>query len=153
MVPPFTQMIVPAMGVPPGAENLNSMYNAKWSTVLGGVEFMVPLRPLPLAIQLGTHYWIGTKYRGEGFWNLRPGLSQNPSFKHKADGHGADLDARLVLRITEGLQATVGWTAMWAQAKDGTDETFLSGGGSATVNLNNVDLRSNYYYVGLGYRW
>ena len=156
--PPATQ-VVPA--VPVNFDSLNSMYNARWSTFTVGLELLAPLRPLPVAFQLKSHVWPNVTYTGKGFWNMRQddpstgtiGFKQDPSYKHKANGNGLDLDLSFLFRWSEHWQSTIGWQMMWMKVKDGTDQTFFTDGSSPVIPFKTADLRTNYYYLGMGYRW
>ncbi len=150
MTAPATQ-IVPA--VPVDFSQLNSMYNARWNTVTIGLETQVPLHPLPLAFVLKGHYWPNVDYTGKGFWNLREGFQQNPSFRHQADGNGGDVDVSLLLRFTTRWQATAGYHKIWMKTRGGRDQTFFTDGSSPVIPFNGADYRASAWYAGIGYRW
>ena len=107
----------------------------------------------PSLILSHCQQWPNVTYRGNGYWNLREDLKQDPSYTHKANGNGLDLDLSFLFRWSEHWQSTIGWQMMWMKVKDGTDQTFFTDGSSPVIPFKTAYLRTNYYYLGMGYRW
>lgn len=128
--------------------NLNSRYTASWfgpTLGLAGTA-QVPTTPLWLRISLTWLPWLN--YSGEGRFNLRSDLQQDPSFSHSASGWGTMTDLALAYPFLERYELSGGWRYMYFSATNGTATTNFTSGPSSVTGLNEVHTRSNLFYVG-----
>lgn len=141
----------PQVGLPLGPfPGLDSRYETVWDGPFAG--FKVAAEWPEHCVALRVKY-ISADYEGEGYWNLRANLAQNPSFLHKADGDGIDLSANYNWRFYDGFELFLDAAYQSWSAEDGVDITFASSGAELVTGLNEVNWKSQSYMVGLAYRW
>jgi hypothetical protein len=138
---------IPAYG---SFDGLQSSYDAEWKTTFFG-----------LRLEAGNHknhmnldfdYYKGN-YDGEANWNLRDGFMHPRSFTQTADATGWKVGLMYSHEVLDnlGLYGAISYTTM--QGEDGIDTVYLTDGTTASTTLNEVNLVSQYYSVGLNYRW
>lgn len=129
---------------------LESEYMADWFGPFLGMEtewqkarHLVRLR--------GEYHWYD--YRGKGTWNLRDDFSQDPSFRHSADGDGFRLESEYAYALSSSSVVSAVGAYEERSAKDGYDTTYFRDGGEPTIRLNEVNDESAELHLGLRYHW
>ncbi|MBI5586488.1 MAG: hypothetical protein HY892_21975 [Deltaproteobacteria bacterium] len=138
------------LGVPASQPilGLDSRYEFNWEAVRlglqGGLDFIT--RPEPGLQQLGLKgsfaFFPYLYYRGEGRWNLRPDLKQDPSFVHEAEKTGwGGWDGLLGLyyRPWDFLEFEGGARASYFKITDGTDTIHLSDNSTLSTGLDRAE--------------
>ncbi|MBI5197849.1 MAG: hypothetical protein HZA19_04480 [Nitrospirae bacterium] len=130
---------------------LNSSYRFQWESYGMGVRggFSTAER---WSIEGGVFVIPWTRYRGEGVWNLRTDMKQNPSFKHESDdGWGEQVDVTVSYKLGDRVAFEAGYRYLEMVAKKGVDTTFGSDGTVITIPLNEVMGRKNGVFFGIRY--
>lgn len=128
-------------------QGLDSTYDARWYGPWIGFEFKFN-PPSPLSFLLSAEYHWGW-YEGEGVWNLRNDLAQDPSFKHEADSRGTIVKGggRYALSETWNLRLNIEFKD-W-ETDPGTDRTYYASGASSLTRLNEAEWRSASAMLGV----
>jgi Protochlamydia outer membrane protein len=148
--PPVCPQITPP---PPGPiNNLNSSYAARWFGPTVGLAGTAQLPTTPLWFRISAIWLPWLNYSGEGRFNLRSDLQQDPSFSHSATGSGAMTDLALAYPFLERYEVSGGWRYMYFSASNGTATTNFRTGSPTVTNFNEVHTRSNLFYIGLAAR-
>lgn len=152
---PFGGSNPPAVG--PLSSNLDSSYFARWLGPWIGCDLQYRLKKLSpgtpdmkLRFSLELHW---ADYYAEGNWNLRGDLQHPKSFEHEANGFGVCLNGQWLIKLAENWDITFSATHQNWSTGSGTDRKFLSGGGTSTTELNEVNWDSTSFMVGALYRF
>lgn len=141
-------------------EGLGSRYDFNWDVlrlgIKGEVDLLTPAPPriaqLKLKSTLAVFPFI--HYRGEGTWNLRDDLNQNPSFIHEGDNLGfMGLDGGISLAFfpLPWLEFEAGARLFYFSVQDGSNSTFFSNNTSAIVTLEEAKaLRLGFFFQIMG---
>jgi hypothetical protein len=132
--------------IPPSGpfSGLDSDYEFGWEGFRTGLlyEWDFIKKPSRFRHALGIRAWgaylWAVDYEGEGIWNLRTDLAQNPSFAHDADGDGFEGQIGLFYSPLKHFKMELAYKFLSLRAEDGTDTTFFSNGTIAEVNLDKV---------------
>jgi hypothetical protein len=149
--PSSTQGITPPPVGP--IEGLNSTYTAKWFGPTLGLAGTAAIPSTPVRLRISTTWLPCLNYSGEGRFNLRSDLRQDPSVSHSATGWGAITDIALTYPFLDRFEISSGWRYMWFSASNGGDVTRFSNGPATVTSFNQVHTRSNLFYVGVASRW
>jgi len=130
---------------------LDSTYDARWYGPWAGFDLSFSASE-SFSLTAGAEYHWGW-YEGEGVWNLRSDLAQDPSFEHEADARGvlisiaADyaIDPRWALRLDYEY-------GNW-ETERGTDRVFASTGEVGATRLNEVNWETSAIMLGIEYRF
>ena len=113
---------------------LNSSYKTSWKgpylKILSTLRFNTRLQA---NADLSYHQVV---YNARADWNLINTFSHPVSFRHNANGYGIDLHAGLHYRLTRVLSCSLGGGYFNWQTGKGTDQLFLSAGGSDKTQMN-----------------
>jgi hypothetical protein len=124
---------------------LDSRYEFNWEALrlglTGGIDFIPIPRPWlqQAGIKASFALYPYTRYQGEGRWNLRADLNQNPSFAHQAETTGwggGEALLGLVYRPWVYLEFEGGARYFFLQAKDGTSVSYVSNGTTTVSRLD-----------------
>ncbi len=129
---------------------LDSSYDAEWKG---------PFIGLGLGGVYGTHR-IGLKgqyhfadYEAEANWNLRDDFAHPRSFIQGADADGIVLSADYGYEFSENLLLNLQASYQDWTTDNGYDVIFFSDGTASNGRLNEANLQSQAYHVGLAYVW
>jgi Protochlamydia outer membrane protein len=135
---------------------LDSRYEFNWEALRlglsGGVDFVRTPRPglQQVGLKASCALFPYTRYRGEGRWNLRADLNQNPSFAHRAEttgwGGGEALLA-LVYRPGVRLEFESGVRYSVFRAEDGTNVAYISDGTTTVSRLDEAKSERVGFYL------
>jgi hypothetical protein len=135
---------------------LDSRYKFNWEVLRLGLSGGIDLlkAPQPWVQQWGIKASFAlfpyTRYYGEGRWNLRADLNQNPSFAHRAEttgwGGGEGL-LGIVFRPGVHLELEGGVRYYFFQVKDGTDVTYFSNGTGTVSGLDEAQSERVGFYL------
>jgi hypothetical protein len=137
---------------------LNSTYRARWM----GPEIALLIRvPIARSLMVQSEFigWPVLWYEGQGSWNLRRELRQDPSFRHEAHGYGMNhtLELRYWWRLPwdEDNDARaflgLGWQWQWMATKRGIDTVFLQNGSQTTITFNGAERQGQYWFLTTGW--
>lgn len=127
---------------------LDSHYDFTWDAlrvgIRGDLDLANPRQPgiSPLKLKAHLAFFPYMLYSGQGVWNLREDLKQNPSFSHKADNFGLlgmDGAIALVSQPLKFLEIEGGVRLSYFYVQDGTDTTFFSNNAVSTVDLEKAE--------------
>ena len=135
---------------------LDSRYEFNWEALRlglsGGIDFIRTPRPWlqQVGIKASFALFPYTRYRGEGRWNLRADLKQDPSFAHRAETSGwggGDALLGLVYRPWVHLEFEGGARYFFFQAQDGTNVTYVSDGTTTVSRLDEAKSERVGFYL------
>jgi len=113
---------------------LNSSYKTHWKG---------PYLKVISTLWLGPHWQASAGlayhqvvYTASADWNLINTFSHPVSFRHNANGYGIDANAELHYRLTHLLSCSLGGGYFNWQTGRGTDELYLSAGGTDKTQMN-----------------
>jgi hypothetical protein len=128
--------------------DLNSSYKTTWSGPYGQILFLTSLTK-KLSMNAGLRY-NQVKYRASANWNLIREFSHPESFRHTANGYGANIHTTLLYRASPMHSIGIkGCYSRW-QTGRGIDELYLASGESEQTQLNEV--RSTSWQVMVEWR-
>ncbi|MEW6545084.1 MAG: hypothetical protein AB1411_15930 [Nitrospirota bacterium] len=128
-------------------DRLNSTYRARWYGPELGLKEYLPLGRSAFALTGEVAWWPWLRYDGQGTWNRRSDLRQDPSFTHTATGWGVGTDAALAWSfLKDRAWMSLGWRWQWMETGRGTARTFFSNGTSSEVQFNGAARQSQLYY-------
>jgi hypothetical protein len=127
---------------------LDSHYDFTWDALRVGIRGDLDLvktrqpglSPLKLKSHLALFPYM--RYSGQGVWNLRDDLKQNPSFTHEADNFGllgVDGAISLVSQPWKFLEIEGGVRLSYFYVQDGTDTTFFSNNTVGKADLDQAE--------------
>ena len=129
---------------------LNSSYKTTWKGPYARLLTTLRLdRKWQLNAGLAYHQVV---YRAKADWNLINTFSHPVSFRHFANGYGVDVDAALVYRLTHALGVSLGGGYCNWQTGKGTDELYLSAGGTDRTQMNGAFRNGYRILAGLSWR-
>ncbi len=137
---------------------LDSRYEFNWEALRlglsGGIDFIRIPRPWlqQVGIKASFALFPYTRYRGEGRWNLRADLNQDPSFAHEAETTGwggGEALLGLVYRPWVHLELEGGARYFLFRAQDGTSVTYLSDGTTTVSRLDEAKSERVGFYLQL----
>jgi hypothetical protein len=126
-------------------DGLNSRYDFNWDALRLGLKADLDLaktrQPGNPPLKLKTHlaFFPYMHYKGQGVWNLRDDLRQDPSFSHEANNFGVlgmDGAVSLVYRPLKHLEIEGGGMISYFYVQDGTDTTYFSNNTVTEVDLD-----------------
>ena len=135
---------------------LDSRYEFNWEALRlglsGGIDFIRTPRPWlqQLGIKASFALFPYTRYRGEGRWNLRADLEQDPSFAHRAETTGwggGEALLGLVYRPWVHLELEGGARYFFFQAQDGTNVSYVSDGTTTVSRLDEAKSERIGFYL------
>lgn len=133
-------------------EGLNQTYEFEWESYPIGLKanWKIINKPRPWVYGFyvnGSASAGPIKYRGEGVWNLRSDLAQDPSIRHEADeGFAIFLDANLNYQPIRYVTFGLGYQYYHFEAQNGTDMRFFADGSEYSGDLDKVkSLRQGPY--------
>ena len=135
---------------------LDSRYEFNWEALRlglsGGIDFIRTPRPWlqQVGIKASFALFPYTRYLGEGRWNLRADLNQDPSFAHRAETSGwggGDALLGLVYRPWVHLELEGGARYFFFQAQDGTNVTYVSDGTTTVSRLDEAKSERIGFYL------
>lgn len=127
---------------------LESRYEFHWEAVRLGLQGGMDLITLPepglrqLGLKASFAFFPYLRYRGEGRWNLRPDLKQDPSFVQEAEKTGwGGWDGLLGLyyRPWDILELEGGARAGYFKITDGNDTIYLSDDTPLAADLDRAE--------------
>ena len=135
--------------IPPSGpfSGLDSEYDFQWWGFRSGLKYEWDFirRPSRFLYALGVKAWgaylWAVDYEGEGIWNLRTDLAQDPSFRHDADGDGFEGQIGLFYSPFKHFKVELAYRILSLSAEDGTDKTFFSDGTIGEADLDKVRSR------------
>ena len=127
---------------------LDSHYDFTWDALRVGIRGDLDLAntrqpgisPLKLKAHLALFPYM--LYSGQGVWNLRDDLKQDPSFSHKGDNFGflgMDGAISLVSQPLKFLEIEGGVRLSYFYVQDGTDTTFFSNNAVGKADLDQAE--------------
>lgn len=141
-------------------EGLDSRYVFNWDALRMGIKGEVDLLTLPpltkplLKLKSTLAVFPFIHYRGNGTWNLREDLHQDPSFIHEADNLGLlglDWTLSLAYRPLKWLEFEGGGRLFYFSVQDGSNNTLFSNNTSAIVTLDEAKaLRMGFFFQIIG---
>lgn len=139
---------IPATG---SFSGLDSTYETRWYGPWAGLDLeVIPSERLRFH---GTFEYHRIQYEGVGNWNLRTDFAHPKSFEHLADGYGIVSKAGADFAINRNWLITADFGYQYWTTDNGTDQTFLSGGGSTIQPFNGANLKSYSVMAGATYRF
>jgi Protochlamydia outer membrane protein len=135
---------------------LDSCYEFNWEALRlglsGGIDFIRIPRPglQQVGIKASFALFPYTRYRGEGRWNLRADLNQDPSFAHRAETTGwggGEALLGLVYRPWVCLEVEGGARFFFFQATDGTGVAYVSDGTTTASRLDDAKSERVGFYL------
>ena len=134
--PPATPPVGPIAG-------LDSTYSTEWYGPLVGVNLRYAQRDslgqdaFALWVE-GLFQWVD--YQGEGEWNLRTDLDQEPSFKHWAQGDGWTVSGGGAYFInSQNLIGADLSYSKWTADEEGDAEIYYANGATASSEFNEAE--------------
>ncbi len=123
---------------------LDSSYEFRWTSIPVGVKGNLALNkevtPWLYEFSLNGQAGFGySSYRGEGIWNLRTDLEQDPSFEHEADGYVLLLNFGINYKPIECFSLGAGYQVQRYRAHNGTDRMFHADGTESELDLEAVN--------------
>jgi hypothetical protein len=141
---------------------LDSRYEFNWEALRlglsGGIDFIETPRPWlhQVGIKAAIALYPYTRYRGEGRWNLRADLDQDPSFAHRAETSGwggGEALLGLVYRPWVHLEFEGGARYFLFQARDGTNLTYVSDDTTTVTRLEEAKSERVGFYLQISGRF
>ena len=135
---------------------LDSRYESNWEALRlglsGGIDFIRIPRPWlqQAGIKASFALYPYTRYRGEGRWNLRADLNQDPSFAHRAETSGwggGEALLGLIYRPWVHLELEGGARYFFFQAQDGTSVGYVSDGTTTVSRLDKAKSERVGFYL------
>jgi hypothetical protein len=135
---------------------LDSRYEFNWEALRlglsGGIDFIRIPRPWlqQVGIKAAFAWFPYTRYWGEGRWNLRADLNQDPSFSHRAETTGwggGEALLGLVYRPWVHLEFEGGARYFFFQAQDGTSVSYVSDGTTTVSRLDEAKSERVGFYL------
>lgn len=130
---------------------LNSLYQTRWQGVMIGFEFVFSITDfLVLESELIYHQ---VDYKATANWNLVTYFAHPVSFRHSANGFGANGGLRAVFLPGRKFQPFIGYEFEYWRTGAGTDELYYASGDKAITRLNKVERWSMNFVAGLHFRF
>lgn len=131
-------------------QNLNSAYEASWSSYWVGLEAQYAFRYGQLKLRYEHH---DTEYHGIGSWNLRTDLAYPKSFEHKASGKGRLYELAYLYPFSKTwLLGTSLFYQQWT-TDSGIDLVHTAAGDTLATRLNGAEWKTKGAKINLTYRF
>lgn len=138
---------IPAYGA---FDGLNSTYDATWDTQFIG--FRMQYANHVNSLKISGDYFMGD-YEAEANWNLREEFMHPRSYTHTSDANGYKIGVSYSRKVLDGFGIFVAASYMVMRGDDGLDTVYFTDGTTAMTALNEVNLASQFYSIGMNYRW
>jgi hypothetical protein len=130
---------------------LNSYYQASWFGPL--VRVAGNWRPGGRWEVTGVVSYHQVNYRAKADWNLIADFSHPVSFRHRADGFGAEGELGVVYRVCGRMELLFAMNGFAWGTGTGIDELYRSSGTSQQTQLNEVVMDGLGFRLGMRWKW